>query len=198
MEHLAKLVVGLVGPAGSGKTTLAKMMVCSARERGGLAVAHIKVSGDILGNTLRQYGAEPTRENLQSFCLCMQQLRPGAVSFAVINAIKAAPEPVVIWDCIRTEEDYAALCQFPNYALVCISTANEKIRFDRMRHRSEKGERPDSSDDEFRQAEQHAIERAISALCAKATHTIKHDSDDRDEFRSQVIELMAQLNILAL
>ena len=191
-----KIVIGMIGLPGSGKTTFANMLIEKATARSDkkcLSVVRIGVS-DILSKTLKQYGIEPTRSNLQDLGLFLCKIQYSAVSIAVTNTIISCPEQVAVFDPIRTVADYEVLTLFDCHALVYLVTDNDEVRFERMRDRGQKGEKS-KSNNEFREAEEHPVELEIQELSSKADYIIPNNST-LDTLRREVVKLMIILGII--
>lgn len=128
-------VIGLVGECGAGKSTFINFL----REMIVGRVSRVGFS-DVLVETLRLWGIESTRENLQKLAVIMENsYGQGILSQAVfLKASRAEHDSdIVIIDGIRWKSDVEMLKRFPNRLLIYI-TAKYKERFERMKARKEK------------------------------------------------------------
>src|SRR3989344_2279843 len=159
-------VIGLVGKCGAGKSTF-KNFLREIAVSNGRSVGCIGFS-DILMETLRLWGIESTRENLQRLAVIMNNsYGDGILSKAVFTRASEDKSDIIILDSIRWKSDVEMLKLFPRNMLIYI-TADTKIRFERMKDRKEKPGENEKTFKQFLKEEEAINETLISDIGAKA------------------------------
>ncbi|MDP3973792.1 MAG: AAA family ATPase [Candidatus Daviesbacteria bacterium] len=129
-----KLVIGLVGEKGSGKQTFVNFLKAILPN---LNIRQIRIS-DILAQTLILWDIPISRANEQKLAFIMNNTF-GQTSLA--HAAKFSAEDnhsdIVIFDGIRKKSEMNLVKKMPN-SLILYITAEQKLRFKRLRKRSEK------------------------------------------------------------
>lgn len=180
---MKKLIIGLIGQAGSGKGTAADFL----KERYG--AGYIRFSG-ILGQLLETLGIEKTRDNFAAISKAIRDaFGEDVLSYAAEKTALASPEKIIIIDGIRRPGDIVALEPLPEFKLIAIEVP-EKIRFERMKKRGEKADEKDMTWEEFKEQEQLETERTIPSVMARAWKTIPNEGTKEE--LEQAIEAVVQ------
>jgi len=131
-----KMVIGIAGMPGSGKTVITRM----AKEKGNPIV----VMGDEVREETKRRGLEPTPENIGKIMLQLRETEGSTVvAKRCIPKIANASNDVVLVDGIRSlHEVYEFEKNFPQFALVAVHSSPE-TRFGRVfrRRRSDDPQR---------------------------------------------------------
>lgn len=180
-----KLIIGLVGQAGSGKGTVADML----REEYG--AGYVRFSG-ILGELLDTLGIEKSRDNFIAISKAVRDaFGEDVLSYAVEKKSLTAPEEIIVVDGIRRPEDIVALEPLPQFKLISIDVSPE-LRFERMKKRGEKAGETDMTWEEFQAQEDAETERTIPSVMERAWKTIPNEGT-KEELESAVREIMKDL-----
>ncbi len=175
------LIIGIVGENGGGKDSLAEAIRSC---RPDLSIDVFK-SSDILRDTLRMWGIEPTREHLQALPVAMENTYgKGVLSRAVSKLMHASAAQVVIYNGVRWATDVEMIRSFDHHLLVYV-TAESELRFQRLRARNEKPGEEGMSYEQFLQEEQAATEREIPKIGATADVRLENNGT-KDAFVGQV------------
>lgn len=186
---MAKLIIGLVGQAGSGKGTLADMLI----ERYG--AGYVRFSG-ILSEVLETLGVEKSRDNFIAVSKAVRNaFGEDVLSYAVEKKSLAAPEELIVVDGIRRPEDIVALEPLPQFRLISINVPME-TRFERMKKRSEKAGETDMSWEEFQAQEEAETERTIPSAMERAWKSVTNEGS-KEELEQQMSEIMKELGAKA-
>ena len=176
-----KLVIGLVGEKGSGKQTFVNFLKQIAPD---LNIRQVRFS-DILAQTLLIWDIPITRSNLQKLSLVINNAF-GQASLA--NAAKFSIEgdnaDIVIFDGIRRETEIKLIRKMKNNILVYIF-AEQKLRYDRLKKRSEKVGEVGLRWEQFLEEENSPAESLIPILGKKADLKIINNSSFAD-FKKEV------------
>lgn len=165
-----KLVLGLVGEkrGGKGAFTAEFIKLCPPD-----TVTHHRFS-DILYSTLKEWGIETTRENLQQLSIAMKNtFGDGTLMRAVETRVRNASTQVIILDGIRWPEDEALIKKLNDPANDCYSylfyvTASPETRYKRALLSTEKAGENQLTFEEFIAAEQVETETHISDIGSRA------------------------------
>ncbi len=178
-----KLVIGLVGEKGSGKQTFVNFI----RLVQDYSIRQIRFS-DILGQTLVLWDIPNTRENLQQLSIAMKDsFGQEALAHAAEFNIENETADIIILDGARRESEIEIIRkQTPN--LLVYITANQNLRFERLKNRSEKVGETGLSHEQFMKEETVETETLIPQLGAKADVKIENNGS-LEEFKKQVERL---------
>lgn len=183
-----RYLIGLVGENGAGKDTFTTFFRAAAAPTN---VFRIHFS-DVLYDTLRLWGVEPTRSNLQNMAIIMdRQFGHGSLTRATEMRIEKQKADIVIVEGVRWKTDVSMLRSFKNFTLVYI-TAKPKIRFERIRRRAEKSDEAKKTYKQFLREEAAATEVDIPEIGSKADLRIENNGT-LDEFRQKVEQFYKQL-----
>ena len=153
------IAVGLSGPIAAGKTTAARLL-----ERMGFRYCRFS---EIIEGELRARGAPVTRETLQAAGEEAFNSRFGQRQLQNRLAVCVERAPRVVVDGLRHPEDRAFLRErWGTAALHVHIDASADLRARRYTARA------DGSEDAFRRAEAHAVERNVQALAGLADSTV--------------------------
>lgn len=212
-----KLVIGLVGEKGSGKQTFVNFLrqvvssivipseqseprdlvtsTLSEKDsstplrsgRNDIIIRQVRFS-DILGQTLLLWDIPNTRENLQKLSIAMKNtFGQEALSRAAEFNIKNETADIIVLDGARRESEIAIVRkQAPN--LLVYITADQNLRYERLKNRSEKVGETGLSRKQFMQEEAVETETKIPELGAKADIKIENNGS-LEEFRQKVEKL---------
>lgn len=188
-------VLGLVGEKGSGKQTFVnflKQIASSSTTNVGaprndkreiLNIRQVRFS-DILAQTLILWDLPVTRANLQNLSLMMDKTF-GAQTLA--NAAKFSIEgdmaDVIIFDGIRREEELEIV-----KGTVIYITADQNLRYQRLKLRSEKVGEVGLSFEQFLKEEKSKAESQILSLAKKADFKIENNGT-KEEFKTKIKQL---------
>lgn len=165
-----KLVVGMVGENGAGKSTFAKSLI----DLLGSKNCKIVKSSDILIETLNLWGIPSTRINLQKLAQAMVEIKPGALTDAVRNRIKTIHADVVIFDGVRWFSDEDLIRSYSRNLLVYV-TASPEVRFNRLKNRNEKIGENNLTRERFALEEKMPTELQVPEIGSRADITINND-----------------------
>lgn len=178
-------VYGLVGEKGSGKQTFVNYFKSLYPN---LKIRQVRFS-DILVETLILWDISLTRENLQKLAIIMNDSFGTA---ALANAAKFSLEgdfpDVVILDGIRREAEHKLLKNMENSTLIYI-TADQNLRYQRLKERSEKVGEIGLSHEQFLKEEASKAESEIGKISKKAKLKIENNGT-LEEFKERIKQLV--------
>lgn len=186
-----KLVIGLVGEKGSGKQTFVnflRQIASSAtppRNDGeGLTIRQVRFS-DILAQTLLIWDIPNTRENFQKLSIAMKNtFGQEALAHAAEFNIENDEADIIILDGARRESEIE-IVKKQNPSLLVYITADQKLRFERLKNRSEKVGETGLSFEQFMKEEQVETETLIPKLGSKADVKIENNGS-LEEFKKEI------------
>ncbi len=182
-----KLIIGLVGQAGSGKGTVADLL----KEQYG--AGYIRFSG-ILGELLATLGIEKSRNNFIAISKAVREaFGEDVLSYAVEKKSLKSPEDIIVVDGIRRPEDIVALEPLPQFKLISIDVPAE-TRFERMKNRGEKAGETEMTWEQFQAQEEAETERTIPSVMERAWKSISNEGT-KEELEQYTHEIMKELGI---
>ena len=173
---MARIVLGLIGEMAAGKTTATAYLEAHYH-------AETFRFSTSLRDILTRLHKEHTRDNLQQLSTVLRGLFGDDVLSKVIaqDVAKADAEFIVV-EGIRRPGDIAYLRDLPNFYLVGLQT-EEKIRFERLRSRSENPDDAGKSWEDFQKESHQESEEKIRELIQKADYIIENDSSFADTYQ---------------
>ena len=179
------IVIGLVGEKGSGKGTFTKLLKdCLPRAK----IVYVCFS-DALGDTLKIWGIEPTRENYQKLSVAMKNtFGEGSLTRATHRRISGLEADAVVLDGIRWRADVELLRSLPNNILVYV-TADARVRYERTKNRKEKAGEDQTTFEQFMAEEQAETEKLIPKIGAQAELTIDNNGSP-EQLREQIQKII--------
>ena len=158
------LVIGVVGEKGAGKDTFSSILL---RMLTGKRVVKLRFS-DILLDTLKMWGIEATRHNLQRMAIIMDaEFGRGTLTKAARLRISQIEADVVLLEGVRWKSDVPMLRSFERNVLVYV-TADSRVRWERTRRRGEKVGESKATYAQFMSEEKADTERDIVSIGEEA------------------------------
>ncbi|MEK9173694.1 MAG: AAA family ATPase [Patescibacteria group bacterium] len=179
-----KYIIGLVGHTGSGKDTLAKLLV-EALPAGAKSISFSQVLREKI---LSPAGIEPTRENLQKVGI---EINREEFARTVYDYIQEQPEDTCLLPGVRMEQDVELIRSFPRNLLIAITT-DDQLCFERMKARNEKLGEATLTWEDFTELRRAPIELQIGELMKQADVTI-HNDGTLEELKEKVAALMPSI-----
>lgn len=181
-------VIGLVGEKGSGKQTFVNFLKELFPEKN---IRQVRFS-DILAQTLIIWDIPNTRPNLQKLASIIND---GFGAKALANAAKFSMEgdlaDIIIFDGVRSKEEEKLVKSFKNSILLYV-TAPSKLRFERLKNRSEKVGEVGLSFGQFEIEEKSKREIEVPKIGKKADEKIENNSS-LDDFSNKIRKLALSL-----
>lgn len=190
-----KLVIGLVGEKGSGKQTfvnfLRQIITSPSALHNDMTVRQVRFS-DILGQTLILWDILNTRENLQKLSIAMKNtFGQESLSHAAEFNIENETADIIILDGARRQSEIEIVRkQTPN--LLVYVTADQNLRYERLKNRSEKVGETGLSREKFMQEEAVETETLIPKLGTKTDIKIENNGS-LEEFKNKIQEFYNDL-----
>ncbi len=183
-----KLVIGLVGEKGSGKQTFVNFF---KDLNPNLNIRQVRFS-DILAQTLLMWDIPITRSNLQQLSIAMDKtFGSKTLAHAAKFNIEGENADVIIFDGIRGQTQVDMIKTYPKNIIIYI-TANQKLRYQRLKNKSEKVGETGLSFEQFMKEEKVKVEIAVPKIGKKADFKIENNST-LDEFKAKIRQLLLQL-----
>lgn len=177
-----KLVIGLVGEKGSGKQTFVNFLRETLPN-----IRQVRFS-DILTQTLMIWDIPNTRANLQKLSITMNDsFGSGTLAHAVEFNTTNETADIVILDGVRWKSDAQMVRKFHKNILVYV-TADQKLRFERLKTSSEKIGEEGMSWEKFLAEESVQTESFISEIGATADIKIENNGS-LEEFKQEILNL---------
>lgn len=177
-----KLVIGLAGRIGSGKTSISKYI---ERKYGARQIKFSQILMDILD----RLHVEKNRENLQKLGAGLRNVMGKDV---IVNAfekdLESLDADIIVIDGIRYMNEIEMLRRFENNILIFVDVPPE-IRYERVRGREEKSGESSTSYEEFLKAEQRETERYIDRIRNESDYAIDN-TDTLENFYDKVNEIL--------
>lgn len=192
-------IFGLVGEKGAGKQTFVNFITQiasssstdaqgSRNDKGEvLKVRQIRFS-DILAQTLIMWDIPLTRANLQKLAVQMSEtFGQTALAKAAIFSIEGDSADIIIFDGVRREAEARLVRSFKDSVLIYI-TASQKLRYQRLKARSEKVGEAGLTFEQFLEEEKSKAEKEIPKISKKADIRIENNGS-LEEFKAQIKSL---------
>ena len=178
-----KLVVGLSGQKGAGKTECHKILVDTIGSR--FSISRHGTS-DLLKETLNSWNLPVTRANLQSLPIVMgDAFGNDSLMNAIKRRITEDSADIIIVDALRRlEADVSLIRSFPNNLIVYIE-ASPVTRWRRLSENSEKEGEKGISYLQFQKEDQAPIEKEIILIGDMADVLIENGTS-YDIFQSKI------------
>lgn len=181
-------IIGLVGPKGSGKGTLAQRL----KSKYG---ARIVTFSDILNDVLEVLNLEKTRVNQIYLSIALRE----QFGYEVLaNALKQriskmkGSAPIVI-DGIRFTQDFKPWKNLPNFSLISLD-ANIKERFSRIKKRGKNKEEKNLTWAKFQKEESMPTEISFQKLARQAKYQINTNTTLKESYK-QLDEIVEGLKL---
>lgn len=186
-----KKVIGLVGEKGSGKQTFVNFLKEILPDKN---IRQVRFS-DILAQTLLIWDIPNTRSNLQKLSLSMEEtFGQSSLANAAKFSIEGDSADVVIFDGIRRQTELDLVKNMPESILIYI-TAEQRLRYERLKLRSEKVGEVGLTYEQFLEEEKSKAEKNIPSLGKKANLKIENNGT-LDKFREKVKQFAKSSDIL--
>ncbi len=179
-----KYIIGVVGNTGSGKDTVAKLLVSMFPTK----AMSFSFSAVLREKVLAPKGIEPTRENLQQAGL---EIDRELFAEMVRESIENQEAEMIILPGIRTKEDVALIRSFAKNLLIAVTTG-DKLCFERMKARNEKPGEDTLTWEKFLELRQAPIELQIGELMKQADVIIENEGT-LEELKETVKTLIASI-----
>lgn len=170
-------IIGLVGPKGSGKGTLAKRLKLKYGAR-------IITFSDILSEVLETLNIEKTRVNQIYLSIALRE----QFGYEVLaNALKAriskmkGSNPIVI-DGIRFIQDFKPWKGLPNFTLISLD-ADVKERYKRIKKRGKNEEEKSLTWSKFQKEESMPTEISFQKLMRQANYKINTNTTLKETYK---------------
>ncbi len=181
-------VLGLVGEKGSGKQTFVNFLKEIVPDKN---IRQVRFS-DILAQTLLIWDIPITRSNLQHLAIMMNTtFGETALANAAKFSIEGDSADVIVFDGIRREAELNLIKEMPNSTLIYI-TADQDLRYKRLKARSEKVGETGLTHEQFLEEEKSKAEINIPALGKKAKIRLENNGT-LDEFKNSILNIWSAL-----
>ena len=176
----SKIIIGLIGSIGSGKTIVADYLVKKYD-------AGILRFSNVLRDLLDRLHIDNTRENLQILGSCLRSSfdNDGILADVLGKDIIEAKEKIIVVDGIRYESEFNMVKDLKGQ--ITYIHVTPEIRYQRVVNRGTRGEKGLSYED-FLKNEDKATEHYILELGEKADHIIDNNGT-YDELNKQIKQL---------
>lgn len=182
------LIIGLVGEKGSGKQTFVNFLKEILPDK---TIRQVRFS-DILAQTLLIWDLPITRFNLQKLAIMMNAtFGQTALANAAKFSIEGDLANVIIFDGIRRAQEAKLVNVMKNHLLIYI-TADQNLRYQRLKKRSEKVGEVGLTFEQFLEEEKSKAEEQISILGKKADLKIENNGS-LEEFKDKTKKLAQSL-----
>lgn len=184
-----KLVIGLVGEKGSGKQTFVnflKQIVLRQAQDKSLNIRQVRFS-DILAQTLLIWDIPNTRSNHQKLAIVMNDVfGTKALAHAAQFNIEGDSADVIILDGVRRQSE-AKMVKKQKPSILIYITANQDLRYRRLKNRSEKVGETGLSFEQFMEEEKVKTETEIPKIGSKADIKIENNGS-LEEFKKKIAD----------
>ncbi len=178
-------IIGLIGEKGSGKQTFVNFLKDIAPDKN---IRQVRFS-DILAQTLMIWDIPNTRSNLQKLSIAMNEtFGQSALANAAKYSIEGDNADVIIFDGIRREGELNLVQGMKNSQLIYI-TADQNLRYQRLKRRSEKVGEVGLTFEQFLEEENSKAEKNIPSLGQKADKKMENNGS-LDQFKDKIKNLI--------
>ena len=178
-----KIIIGLLGESGSGKDVVANHL----QEKYGAKLFRF---ADPIKETLNIYFEKSSREDQQWLALEFRNRFGKDILSKAIRKKIDHTDGIIVINGIRFWEDYQFIESFGVGKTLYI-TADQKLRWERTRHRNEKSD-DNVSFEKFQEVEKIETEVHIPEIGKKADYTIRNEKD-LEFLKKSVDEIMANI-----
>lgn len=180
-----KIILGFTGEIASGKGTASAYLT---KKSGAPSYRFSTVLRDIL----TRLSLPIDRDHMQRLSGALRTTFGSDILSSVIAAdVTKDPSVLIAVDGVRRLEDIVGLKEIPGFVLVAI-TADEQLRWQRLRQRSENADDTTKTFNQFKLDQQGEAEQQIRTAVAKANYTFTNNGT-REEFYRQIDTLLKTL-----
>ena len=175
-----KTVIGVIGEAGAGKETFARVLIARITH---LGVFHTTFSNTLV-ETLKAWNIAPTRPNCQLLAQVMNKgFGDGTLTRAALHQVQARDERIIIVDGVRWQADFdglKALAKDHTEVIMVYVTADPKIRFERLTVRNQRPGETGLTWEQFVRESEAPNEQLIGTLGNMADFEIENNGTLKD------------------
>lgn len=174
MSGRNKVVIGITGEQGAGKEEFWKAICKVSRENGVYDYARYSTSV-FLRKMLEDKGMPWDRDSITMLVASLETDNgEGAVMRMMLESVRGEKPTIRLIDSIRMLPDETAL-RVESYNILLYITADQKIRFDRVKKRGEKPGEKDLTWEKFMEQELSLTEKHIPDIGSRADWKIMND-----------------------
>lgn len=165
MKESNKIIIGIVGEMGSGKSTVSKII------QDEYGASKYKFS-DILREILELLHLPLSRLNLiDLFLILAERFGEDVLARPILKAIEKDSHDFIVIEGIRRPADISLLKPLPNFHLLGIMS-DEQSRFQRIIHRTENSDDTTKTFSEFQKDQERKTETLITSMINNSSHQI--------------------------
>jgi len=182
---MAKIVIGIIGLVGAGKSTFADYLKTEHQ-------AAIFAFRDPLEEALKLLLIDQTRTNLQKLSQVLREnFGQDLLSKILVDRVNKATTEIVCVEGIRRPKDLDYLRTIPNFFLISLDT-NEKIRYERLVSRGQNADENAMTFAEFLQKQAAEAESLISEVAREASFVVTNDAT-KEDFYLQIENVLQKI-----
>jgi len=183
----SKIIMGLVGEIGSGKTTVANYL----KER--YHAVLFSFSG-MLRDILKRLYLEQSRSNMQTLSTILRQnFSQDLMSKVIMQDVKQANASLIVTEAIRRPSDTAYLKELPHFYVIAIH-ADAKTRYQRLTARSENPDDKTKTWDQFKSEAEAESEQKIIEIAHHADFTIDNNGS-LEKLYKQIDDIISSIQL---
>lgn len=176
MSNHRKIVLGITGEIGSGKTTVAKYL------RKKYKADYFKFS-DMLRDLLQRLYLEESRKNMQQISTLLRKMFGEDLMAKVIaQDIENSKSKIIVAEAMRRPIDAKYLRKLKNFYILAINT-DAKKRYKRLTKRSENPDDKNKTLAQFKKESQWETEITIRQIMKKADFQIDNNSSFQNLYK---------------